>query len=74
MKYINTKEKYTPIITETYTIPGDRPGTMGVDWRGPVHVPSSTKDQWTRTCTECGKEEVTTQKNEEKKVNITPRW
>lgn len=44
---------------EGYTCPGDPPGTMGVDWRGPVHVPASTEYRWKRTCKLCGKVEYT---------------
>jgi hypothetical protein len=53
------KVEYDPIVREAYTIPGDEPGTMGVDWRGPTHVPSETTRQWTRTCNICGAEEST---------------
>ena len=31
--------KYVPHVTEAYTISGDRPRTMGIDWRGPTTVP-----------------------------------
>ena len=55
-----TSPEYTPERTESYTTPGDPPGTMGVDWRGPVHVPATTKDKWTRRCRKCGKTETTT--------------
>jgi hypothetical protein len=47
------------IYHEAYTCPGDPPGTMGVDWRGPVHVPSRTEHRWKRTCRLCGKVEYT---------------
>ncbi len=50
---------YTPIVSEAHTIPGDPPGTMGVDWRGPTYVPSSSRPCWTRVCLTCGKEEKT---------------
>lgn len=43
-----------------YEIPGDPPGTMGVDWRGPTYVPTKTTKRWKRTCTTCGKVEFTT--------------
>jgi hypothetical protein len=46
--------KYKPERREGYTIPGDPPGTMGVDWRGAVHVPATTTRRWERTCTACG--------------------
>jgi hypothetical protein len=51
--------KYTPIVTEGYTSPGDPPGTMGIDWRGPCYVPGTTTKEWTRVCTTCGKVEKT---------------
>jgi hypothetical protein len=50
---------YDPIVTQAYTIPGDPPGTMGVDWRGPCHVPRSEKARWKRECSECGDVEYT---------------
>lgn len=53
--------KYIPEHREGYTIPGDAPGTMGIDWRGPTYVPSSTTKKWSRTCTVCGYCETTTQ-------------
>jgi len=54
-----TTAKYTPEYREAYTIPGDPPGTMGVDWRGPSEVPARTIKRWTRRCLTCGKVEVT---------------
>ncbi len=50
---------YDPIYTPEYTIPGDPPGTMGVDWRGPCHVSAETKKRWRRECTLCGEVEYT---------------
>lgn len=55
-----TNPVYDPIRHEAYTSPGDPPGTMGVDWRGPVHVPASTEKRWKRECRKCGKVEFTT--------------
>jgi hypothetical protein len=52
---VKDKAVYYP----AYTIPGDAPGTMGVDWRGPCDVPSKTVPQWERTCSKCGKVEHT---------------
>jgi hypothetical protein len=60
------------IYREGYTIPGDAPGTMGIDWRGPCYVPSSTEERWKRTCTKCGKVEHTTRTQE--KVTHTPTF
>jgi hypothetical protein len=57
---------YTPERREAYTIPGDPPGTMGVDWRPACHVPAETIKKWTRTCQECGKVEVTERTTTEK--------
>ncbi len=51
---------YVPIYHEGHECPGDPPGTMGVDWRGPVYVPPHTEDRWRRYCDRCGKEEYTT--------------
>jgi hypothetical protein len=52
---------YTPEHHEAHRIPGDPPGTMGVDWRGPLDVPAKTIPKWTRTCKRCGMPETTTQ-------------
>jgi hypothetical protein len=57
-----------------YTIPGDTPGTMGVDYRGPCHVPSKTEKRWRRTCKKCGKVEFTTRIASEVKVVQQPQW
>lgn len=63
---------YDPIYHKAYTIPGDPPGTMGVDWRGPTHVPAETEDRWKRECPKCGLVEYTQRtRTEEKK---TPEW
>ncbi len=51
--------KYTPEHQKGYVSPGDAPGTMGIDWRGPFSVPSKTIDRWTRECKCCGKIETT---------------
>lgn len=63
---------YDPIYTPAYTIPGDKPGTMGVDWRGPVHVPAKTEDRWRRECESCGIVEYTTQTKQN--VREEPQW
>lgn len=52
--------KYDPVIRPAYRDPGDTPGTMGVDFRGPQYVPESRTDRWTRTCLLCDETEVTT--------------
>ena len=51
--------EYCPEYVPAYTIPGDPPGTMGVDWQGPVHVSAKTIKRWRRVCQLCGKEEIT---------------
>jgi len=56
--------RYTPEHKEAYTIPGDPPGTMGVDWRGPTDVPAKTTKKWTRQCESCGLTQTTTQMKE----------
>ena len=51
--------EYDPIIREGYTTSGDAPGTMGIDWQGPVSVPTTRIDRWVRHCPLCGKTEYT---------------
>jgi len=67
-------EQFTPKYESSYTIPGDPPGTMGVDWRGPVHVPAKTTPMWTRICRKCDKKETTTSITSEVKEVKHPRW
>lgn len=50
---------FTPIYCHAYTIPGDPPGTMGVDRQFDCHVPEKTVNRWTRICNKCGKVETT---------------
>lgn len=45
---------YDPIHTKAYTIPGDPPGTMGVDRQLPCYVPAKTEKRWRRECELCG--------------------
>lgn len=59
-RHVYGSVKYDPIYHKAYTSPGDPPGTMGIDWRGPVHVPAETKKRWTRECQICGEVEITT--------------
>ena len=68
------KEEYTPEHRSGYTIPGDAPGTMGVDRRGPTHVPAETIKRWERKCSQCGKVQVTDSVNKATEVKETPRW
>lgn len=53
------------IYHKGYEIPGDAPGTMGIDWRGPVWVEAKTEKRWKRTCQTCGMVEYTTRTKEE---------
>ncbi|GEM_PF-1658828 len=62
--------KYDPIIQKAYTIPGDPPGTMGVDWQPAVYVPRKETPRWTRTCLDCDLTEET--KRVSKKTTDTP--
>lgn len=55
------------IYRAAYTIPGDAPGTMGVDWRGPVHVAPETANRWKRVCCLCGKIEHTSKTTQQVK-------
>jgi hypothetical protein len=48
------KVKYDPIITKGYEVPGDPPGTMGIDRRSAFYVAGTTTPRWTRTCLRCG--------------------
>lgn len=63
---------YDPIVEEGYTIPGDRPGTCGVDWRGPVNVPRKETPRWKRVCTICDTSQYTEEVTEQvtKKPNF----
>lgn len=67
-----TEPVYAPIHHPAWTSPGDPPGTMGVDWRGPSSFEARTEDKWTRYCLNCGKEESTNRSEtkvvQEKKV------
>lgn len=67
-------EEYTPEYKEAYTIPGDKPGTMGVDFRGPCHVPAKTIKKWTRTCKKCGCKQVTSRSTTETQTTQKPAW
>ena len=60
------------LYTEGYTIPGDKPGTMGSDFRGPTYVSSKTEYRWKRVCKKCGKIEHTTQTEDH--VTKTPKF
>ena len=61
---------YKPDYRPGYTIPGDKPGTMGSDYRGETHVPSKTIERWEHVCQECGKVETTTRT--ESSITRTP--
>ncbi len=63
---------YDPIYAPEYTVPGDKPGTMGVDWQGPVYVPARTEARWRRTCGSCGETQYTSDTKE--KVKKIPSW
>jgi hypothetical protein len=60
------------IYHEGYTCPGDEPGTMGVDWRGPVYVPPRTEKRWERSCRNCGKVQYTSEATEQ--VTYSPKF
>ena len=63
---------YDPIYSPPYTIPGDKPGTMGVDWQGPCHVEAQTTPRWRKECGLCGLVKETTQTQD--KVEKIPKW
>ena len=78
-KYENTCQhqftvNYDPIYQKAYTIPGDEPGTMGSDWRGPCFVPAETINRWKRECELCGLVQYTNQFEEEKQFKKHPKW
>jgi len=54
-----TPIKYDPIVREAYRDPGDTPGTMGVDFRGPTYVPRHETARWSRHCPKCELTEYT---------------
>lgn len=55
------------LVVKAYTDPGDTPGTMGVDFRGPCYVPESRTKRWRRYCPLCDKTEFTQNIKVEKK-------
>lgn len=66
----NCKHEWTKPVADHiyhagYRIPGDPPGTMGVDWRGPVDVPSKTENRWRRECEICGEVQYTSDTTKE---------
>lgn len=54
--------EYIPRRIEGYTIRGDPPGTMGVDWCGPTYVEPQTLRRWRRVCSKCLLEQITCRK------------
>lgn len=60
-RHVWGETKCTPIEKEGYRVPGDPPGTMGVDRREDFYVAPQTIPQWTRICDKCGKVEITAQ-------------
>jgi hypothetical protein len=68
----NFETNYDPVYTPAYTIPGDKPGTMGIDWQGPVYVPAKTQERWKRECEKCGLVEYTTET--EDIIKKIPKW
>ncbi|HOX29760.1 MAG TPA: hypothetical protein PLR75_01245 [Candidatus Pacearchaeota archaeon] len=64
--------RYDPIVVEAHTLPGDKPGTHGVDWQGPVYVSRKETPRWTRQCEICDLVQIT-DKTEERKV-VKPRF
>lgn len=65
---------YDPIVTPGGYDPGDPPGTMGVDRRLPSYYSGSETPRWRRTCSVCGKTEITTRTDEHTTVTKTPRF
>lgn len=69
-----SEARYTPTHYPAYEFPGDEPGTMGVDWRGPVYIPASTTEEWTRECQRCGLVQTTQRVEKEITINRKPQW
>lgn len=63
---------YQPEYYPAFTDPGDPPGTMGVDHRGPCYIPERTVPKWKRVCRLCGTERYTTKVKEV--VRQHPDW
>lgn len=59
-RHVWLKAEYIPEYHEGYTIPGDPPGTMGVDRQFPCYVPAKTIKKWRRKCGQCGTTQITT--------------
>lgn len=72
--HVWTEPVFDPIYHPGYTIAGDAPGTMGVDYRGPMSVGSRTENRWKRTCSRCGKTEHTTNARSEQITKELPVW
>lgn len=64
---------YDPIIHPAGYSPGDPPGTMGVDWRGPCSWPETREDRWRRECENCGLAQYTKGVEETVTRNV-PNW
>ena len=64
--------KYVPIEHQAYRTAGDPPGTMGIDWQGPMYVEGSTEKRWSRSCIICGKEQFTTRTKRERMSGTVP--
>ncbi len=64
--------RYDPIHHKGYTVPGDPPGTMGVDWQPSRYIPAHDVDRWIRICKRCGKIEETRRSQGEAPVKKTP--
>ena len=64
--------KYEPIETKGYQTQGDPPGTMGVDWQGPMWIEPTCTKQWSRTCNICGHKETTQSTRKERMPGTIP--
>ena len=64
-KHLWMESKYDPIILPGGYSSGDRVGTMGVDWVGPLSWSERREPRWSRECNICGKKEYTTKTNTE---------
>jgi hypothetical protein len=66
------KVAYCPIETKGFQTQGDPPGTMGVDWQGPMWIEPTCTKQWSRTCSRCGKVQTTKSTRKERTAGAIP--
>ena len=66
------KVVYCPIETKGFQTQGDPPNTMGIDWQGPMWIEPTCTKQWSRTCSKCGKIQMTKSVRKERAAGAIP--